>query len=199
MLTDIEFWFDFSSPYGYIAAMKIDALAGRYGRRVHWKPWLIGAIYKKYGYAPLEMPEKKAYFFKDVARHAKFEGVTLSFPPGFPEGLLAPSRALYWIEDRYGREAAAGFGKAAYIAYWAEGRKLADPAVTAEIAGRFGPDKDAVLAALAEPAVKERLKAETDAAIAKGVFGSPFIIVDGEPFWGSDRLGELDRFLGGRG
>jgi 2-hydroxychromene-2-carboxylate isomerase len=195
MAADIEFWFDFSSPYGYIASAKIDALAARHGRKVHWKPWLIGAIYKKYGYAPLEMPEKKAYFFKDVVRHARFEGVSLSIPAGFPEGLIAPARALYWIEAQRGRETAAAFGKAAYVAYWAEGRKLADPAVVAEIASGFGVSKEATLAALNDPAVKERLKTETDAAMAKGVFGSPFIIVDGEPFWGSDRLGEIERHL----
>lgn len=198
MPQDVEFWFDFSSPYGYIAAQKIDALAARHGRKVHWKPWLIGAIYKKYGYAPLEMAEKKAYFFRDVARHARFEGIPLTIPPSFPEGLLAASRALYWIEEKRGREAAARFGRAACTAYWAEGRKLADPAVVAEVAAAsVGVAKGDVLAALNDPAVKERLKTETEAAIAKGVFGSPFIIVDGEPFWGSDRLGEVERLLAG--
>jgi 2-hydroxychromene-2-carboxylate isomerase len=198
MPQDVEFWFDFSSPYGYIASQKIDALAARYGRKVHWKPWLIGAIYKKHGYAPLEMAEKKAYLFRDVTRHARFEGVPLTIPPSFPEGLLAAARALYWIEEKRGREKAARFGRAAYAAYWAEGKKLADPAVAAEIAAQSaGVPKDEVLTALNDPAVKERLKAETDAAIAKGVFGSPFIIVDGEPFWGSDRLGEVERFLSG--
>jgi 2-hydroxychromene-2-carboxylate isomerase len=198
MPQDVEFWFDFSSPYGYIAAQKIDVLAARHGRKVHWKPWLIGAIYKKHGYAPLEMAEKKAYFFRDVIRHARFEGVPLTIPPGFPEGLLAPARALYWIEEKRGRDAAARFGRAAYAAYWAEGRKLADAAVVAEIAAQSaGVAKDEVLAALNDAAIKERLKTETDAAIAKGVFGSPFIIVDGEPFWGSDRLGEVERFLAG--
>lgn len=200
MPQDIEFWFDFSSPYGYIASQKIDALASRHGRKAHWKPWLIGVIYKKYGYAPLEMAEKKAYFQRDVVRHARFEGVPLSIPSGFPEGLLAPSRALYWIEDRQGREAAARFGRAAYAAYWAEGRKLADPEVVAEIAAAtVGAAKADVLAALEDPSVKARLKTETEAAIAKGVFGSPFIIVDGEPFWGSDRLGEVERYLAGEG
>jgi 2-hydroxychromene-2-carboxylate isomerase len=200
MPQDIEFWFDFSSPYGYIASQKIDALAARHGRKAHWKPWLIGVIYKKYGYAPLEMAEKKAYFHRDVVRHARFEGVPLSIPAGFPEGLLAPSRALYWIEDRQGREAAARFGRTAYAAYWAEGRKLAEPEVVAEIAeATVGAAKADVLAALEDPAVKARLKAETEAAIAKGVFGSPFIIVDGEPFWGSDRLGEVERYLAGEG
>lgn len=200
MPQDIEFWFDFSSPYGYIASQKIDALASRHGRKAHWKPWLIGVIYKKYGYAPLEMAEKKAYFHRDVVRHARFEGVPLSIPAGFPEGLLAASRALYWIEDRQGREAAARFGRAAYAAYWAEGRKLADPEVVAEIAAAtVGAAEADVLAALEDPSVKARLKAETEAAIAKGVFGSPFIIVDGEPFWGSDRLGEVERYLAGEG
>lgn len=194
MAQEIDFYFDFSSPYGYIASAKIDALAGKHGRRVHWRPFLIGALYKKYGYQPLQMKGKGDYLYRDVPRHARHEGVPLAFPPSFPEALIAPARAVWWLDDQDPRRAAA-FAKAAYRAYWAEGRKLADPAVVAEIAAGFGVAKDAAFAALNDPAVKERLRVETDAAIERGVFGSPFIIVDGEPFWGSDRLPQVDEWL----
>ena len=87
------------------------------------------------------------------------------------------------------------FGAAAYRAYWSEGRKLADPQIVAEIAAGQGFAKDTVLAALNDPKVKDRLKAEPDAAIAAGIFGSPFIVVDGEKFWGSDRLDQVEKWL----
>jgi len=194
MADPIDFYFDFSSPYGYLASTAIDGLAARHGRRVRWRPFLIGALYKQLGYMPLEQPGKRAYFLHDVPRSARAMGVKLTIPASFPEALIAPARALYWIADRDEAKAAA-FGAAAYRAYWSEGRKLADPQVVAEIAAGQGFAKDMVLAALNDPKVKDRLKAETDAAIAAGIFGSPFIIVDGERFWGSDRLDQVVKWL----
>jgi 2-hydroxychromene-2-carboxylate isomerase len=193
MADAIDFYFDFSSPYGYLASTAIDALAARHGRTVRWRPFLIGALYKQLGYAPLEQPGKRAYFLHDVKRSARAMGVTLSFPPGFPEALIAPARAVYWIADR--DAAKAGAFAAAFRAYWSEERKLADPEIVAEIAAAQGFARESVLAALADPAVKDRLKAETDAAIAAGIFGSPFIVVDGERFWGSDRLDQVEKWL----
>jgi 2-hydroxychromene-2-carboxylate isomerase len=194
MAPAIDFYFDFSSPYGYLASTRIDALAARHGRVVRWRPFLIGALYKQLGYTPLEQPGKRAYLLHDVPRSARAMGVPLSFPSSFPEALLAPARAVYWIADRDQAKAAA-FAAAAFRAYWSEGRTLADPNVVAEIAAEHGFAKDTVLAALNDPAVKNRLKAETEAAIAAGVFGSPFIVVDGEAFWGSDRLDQVERWL----
>jgi 2-hydroxychromene-2-carboxylate isomerase len=190
----IDFYFDFSSPYGYIASTRIAGLAARHARSVRWRPFLIGAVYKATGYQPLEIAPKKDYLFRDVPRHARFHGVRLAFPPSFPEGLIAAARAVYWIEDQ-APEKAGPFAEAAYRAYWAEGRKLAEPKVVAEVAAQQGFPAEQVLAALGDPAVKERLKTENEAAIARGVFGSPFIFVDGEPFWGSDRLEQVESWL----
>jgi 2-hydroxychromene-2-carboxylate isomerase len=194
MANPIDFYFDFSSPYGYLASTAIDALAARHGRVVRWRPFLIGALYKQLGYMPLEQPGKRAYFRHDVPRSARAMNIALTIPASFPAALIAPARALYWIADQDPAKAAA-FGRAAFRAYWAEGRKLADPAVVAEIAAAHGFAKEAVLAALADQAVKDRLKAETDAAIAAGIFGSPFIVIDGERFWGSDRLDQIEKWL----
>ena len=190
----IDFYFDFSSPYGYLASTKIEAIAARHARRVSWRPFLIGALYKQLGYMPLEQPGKRAYLLHDVPRSARAMGVTLSFPPSFPEALIAPARATYWIADQ-NPEAAGAFAAAAFRAYWSEGRKIADPQVVAEIAAAQGFAKENVLAALNDPAVKDRLKAETDAAIANRVFGSPFIVIDGEAFWGADRLDQVEKWL----
>jgi 2-hydroxychromene-2-carboxylate isomerase len=198
MADAIDFYFDFSSPYGYLASTRIDELAARHGRVVCWRPFLIGALYKQLGYMPLEQPGKRAYFLHDVPRSARAMGIALTIPASFPEALIAPARALYWIADQDPAKAAA-FGRAAFRAYWAEGRKLAEPAVVAEIAAGQGFAKERVLVALADQTIKDRLKAETDAAIAAGIFGSPVIVIDGEKFWGSDRLHQIDKWLASGG
>ena len=100
MANPIDFYFDFSSPYGYLASTRIDALAARHGRVVRWRPFLIGALYKQLGYMPLEQPGKRAYFLHDVPRSARAMGVALTIPASFPEALIAPARAVYWIADR---------------------------------------------------------------------------------------------------
>jgi 2-hydroxychromene-2-carboxylate isomerase len=195
MPREIDFYFDFSSPYAYLASTRIDAVAARHGRIVRWRPFLLGAVYKATGYHPLEQPAKRQYFLRDLARSARLLGLPLAIPASFPENLLAAARATYWIDDR-DRAKSGAFAKAAFAAYWAEGRKLADPETVAELAAAQGFAKDAVLAALNDPMVKDRLKGETDAALAAGIFGSPVTMVDGEPFWGSDRLEQVDRWLG---
>ena len=84
MADAIDFYFDFSSPYGYLASTRIDALAARHGRALRWRPFLIGALYKQLGYTPLEQPGKRAYLLHDVPRSARAMGVKLSFPPPDP-------------------------------------------------------------------------------------------------------------------
>ena len=106
----------------------------------------------------------------------------------------AASRAFYWVQDA-DRALAVKLAQALYRAYFAEDRDISSPEVTADVASRLGIDRAALLAALSDPAVKERLKSEVDVAIARGVFGSPYIVIDGEPFWGSDRLDQVEKWL----
>ncbi|MDP1717915.1 MAG: DsbA family protein, partial [Burkholderiales bacterium] len=115
-------------------------------------------------------------------------------PSKFPISGTAPSRAFYWVSDR-DRELGVKLAQALYRAYFAEDRDISNPEVTANVAAKLGLNKEEVLQALNDPAVKERLKIEVDAAIERGVFGSPFIIVDKEPFWGSDRLDQVEKWL----
>ena len=97
----IEFYFDFSSPYGYLASTQIDPLAAKYGRTVTWKPILLGAVFKVSGSKPLvDLPLKGDYFLRDFERSAKFFGVPFKLPPGFPFAPIAASRAYYWLVDR---------------------------------------------------------------------------------------------------
>lgn len=191
----IDFYFDFSSPYGYFAATKIDALAAKYGRATIWRPILLGAIFKVTGQQPLTtIPMKGSYAQHDLTRSSRWFGVPFKMPGKFPIATTAACRAFYWLNDR-DPAAARTLAQALYRAYFAEDRDISNPEVTVNVAAKLGHDKEAVTQAINDAAVKERLKSEVDAAIERGVFGSPYIIVDGEPFWGSDRLDQIERWL----
>lgn len=187
-MTPIDFHFDFSSPYGFIAAMQMDEVAARSGRAVKWRPFLLGAVYQQFRQSPLEHPLKRRYVIEiDVPRMAHRQGLAIKVPSGFPEHSLPATRTFYWIEGQ-APDMAPAFAKAAYRRYWLDGRSTADADVPLDVAAGLGFDRAAVAAGIQHPAIKERVKAENDQAIAAGVFGSPFIVVDGELFWGSDRL-----------
>jgi 2-hydroxychromene-2-carboxylate isomerase len=195
MSQPLDFYFDFSSPYGYFAATRIDALAARHGRNTIWHPVLLGAIFKLTGQQPLTtIPMKGSYALHDLVRSARWFGVPFRMPGKFPVSSIAPCRACYWLHDR-DPAAAKALAQALYRAYFVEDRDISSPEVTANVAAKLGHDKDAVLQAINDAAVKERLKAAVDAAIERGVFGSPYIVVDGEPFWGSDRLDQIEQWL----
>jgi 2-hydroxychromene-2-carboxylate isomerase len=195
MPSPIDFYFDYSSPYGYFAAMKIDGLAARHGRGVNWKPILLGAVFKVTGAQPLPtLPLKGDYAKRDIARSARFLGVEFKYPSKFPIASQAPARAFYWTNDR-DPALARKLAKALYQAYFVEDRDISSPEVTADVAATLGLERDEVFAAINDPAVKDRLKNEVDAAIKHGVFGSPYIVIDGEPFWGVDRFDQIERWL----
>jgi 2-hydroxychromene-2-carboxylate isomerase len=196
MTNPIDFYFDYSSPYGHIAAMKIDELAARHGRTVNWKPILLGAVFKVTGAQPLPtLPLKGDYAKRDIARSARFHGVEFKYPSKFPIASQAPARAFYWANDR-DPALARKLAKTLYRAYFVEDRDISSPEVTADVAATLGLKRDEVLAAINAPAAKDRLKNEVDAAIKLGVFGSPYIVIDGEPFWGVDRFDQIERWLG---
>ena len=195
MAAPIDFYFDFSSPYGYIASHRIDAIAAKHGRAVNWRPYLLGVAFKATGMAPLsEQPMRGEYSLRDISRSARFHGVTLVMPEPFPVNALAPSRAYYWLLDQDAEEAKT-LAKALFGAYFAAGRNVSQAEVVADVAAEQGGDREALLAALGDPAVKDRLRRETDEALERGAFGSPFVFVDGEPFWGNDRLDMVDKWL----
>jgi 2-hydroxychromene-2-carboxylate isomerase len=195
MTNPIDFYFDFSSPYGYFASARIEELAAKHGRNVNWRPILLGAVFKITGQQPLpSIPLKGSYANHDLARSARLFDLPYKFPTKFPVAGQAPSRAFYWVSDR-DPLLAIKLAQALYHAYFVEDRDISSPEVTANVAAKLGVDKDQILRALGEPAVKQRLATEVDAAIERGVFGSPFFIIDKEPFWGSDRLDQVDRWL----
>ena len=195
MSDGFTFYFDFSSPYGYLAAQRVDAVAARQGREVVWRPMLLGAVFKRIGGQPLvEIPMKGDYARHDIPRSARLLGVPFVFPPSFPFASIAAARAVYWL-DAQDPAAARALAKAIYQAAFGLGQDILSAERVIAIAAGLGHDPDSVAAALQAPEVKERLRQEVEDAIALGVFGSPFFLVDGEPFWGNDRLAEVERWL----
>ena len=191
----IDFYFDFSSPYGYFASAQIDAIAARHARTVIWRPILLGAVFKVTSQQPLAtIPVKGAYAQRDFERSARLFGMRFKTPARFPISSVAPSRAFYAVTER-DAALAKRLARALYEAYFAEDRDISAPDVTLEIAARLGLDRNELADAMQSTAVKERLRREVDEAIGRGVFGSPYIIVDGEPFWGADRLDQVEKCL----
>lgn len=196
MAPPLEFYFDFSSPYGYIAACRIDAIAARHGRGVSWRPFLLGATFKLTGGQPLvAYPMKGQYSIHDFARSAREHGIPFAMPAMHPLATQTAARAFYWLDSR-DADLARRFAKATYSAYFADGRDITEPSVLSSLAFSLGIDGPAMLAAANDDTWKQKLHAVTDDAIGvRGVFGSPFVFVDGEPFWGADRLDMIDRWL----
>jgi 2-hydroxychromene-2-carboxylate isomerase len=191
----IDFYFDFSSPYGYLAAMRIDDLAARHGRKVRWVPYLMGAVMKRTGAQPLVARDLVGDYARlDLPRSARFYGVPFALPSPFPVATPAAARAYWWLHGQ-DAERAKALAKALYRAYFVDGRNIGEADVVLAVADETGADTNAVQAALEDDAVKALVRRVTDEAIAKGVFGSPFLVVDGEPFWGNDRLDQVDEWL----
>ncbi len=192
----IDFYFDLSSPYGCLASQKIEALAHRHDRGVEWHPILLGVVFKRTGTAPLTaIPLKGEYSKHDFARSARFHGVPVfTMPPRFPIPTQVPARLLLWLK-RTAHPRMATAAKAFFHAYFYRHVDISTPEHALAVLEPLDVDLTAAHAALEDPAVKDALRDEVDAAIARGVFGSPFFIVDGEPFWGLDRLDQLERWL----
>ena len=187
----IEFWYEFASTYSYPAAMRIETLTRGTGVVVRWRPFLLGPIFASQGMtdSPFNLyPAKGRYMWRDLERICAREGVALALPPArFPQnGLKAARLALAgesegWIAD---------FTRAVYTANFAQQKDISDDATLAEILKGLGVDPEGAFAAANTVENKDRLKAQTEEAQARGIFGAPSFTVGDELFWGNDRLEE---------
>jgi 2-hydroxychromene-2-carboxylate isomerase len=191
----IEFYFDFSSPYGFLAARVIDEKAAEWGREVVWKPYLMGVVMKETQVPPLlTIPVKGEYAYRDVLRHCRYYGIEGKLPEQFPFISVAAARAFYALVDEE-PETAKRLAQALFARAFIEGRSIAKPEEVLAVAEGLGLDRAGLAERMNSPEVKERLRQEVEASLKKGVFGSPFFIVDGEPFWGHDRLRDVGEWL----
>lgn len=191
----IEFYFDFSSPFGYFAATKIKDIGDEFGREILWKPFMIGAALKVTGGMPLPMiPLKGDYSSKDMERTSRQFKIPYKVPSKFPISSQAPCRLIYWMQTVAPEKQEEAILKL-YQAYFLKDLDISTPEVAAKVLSSVHGTEEELIALTQDPAMKQRLKDECNLAIEKGVFGSPFIIVDGEPFWGFDRLEQVREWL----
>ncbi|WP_020656046.1 2-hydroxychromene-2-carboxylate isomerase [Massilia niastensis] len=193
----IDFYFDFISPFGYFASLRIDELARRHGATLTWRPILLGvSVMKVMGSKPLmEIPLKADYIRTEAARYCRRHGVTLGRSlDAAPMNPLPAARVFNWIAQTSQEEAQA-FARSVLRAYWESNRRLDDPEELIAAGHAAQLPESRVRDALENPDASASLRTSVDTAIAKGVFGSPFIVVDGEPFFGVDKLELVDQWL----
>lgn len=191
----IEFYFDFSSPYSYIASEWIGALAARHARTVRWHAILLGATFQAAELkSPVSHPIKREYSLLDFERSARFAGVPLTMPQPFPIATQNAARLFWWLNAQNESRAIA-WARHALRAYFTRGINLSDPSALAGLAQEFGLLQGEAETVWNDPVWKARLKQENEQAIAAGVFGAPFFVIDGEPFWGNDRRAQMERWL----
>ena len=195
--TPIDFYFDFISGYGYVASLRIEAIAERHGRRVSWHCMLLGvAVMKVMGLKPLlETPLKGDYVLRDFARYQRRHGLELARKVNDPMMDPRPAaRAFCWVKRHHaGREGA--YAQAVFDRYWRLGRDLSLIDQLGALAGPIGIDEAALREGIDSEESRADLRDSVAASLDRGVFGSPFVVVDGEPFWGSDRLEQVDDWL----
>jgi 2-hydroxychromene-2-carboxylate isomerase len=194
----LDFFFELASPYACLSALRIAEVSARAGVSVRWRPFLLGPIFKAEGLAETPMrvyPLRGAYMMRDVPRRARRYGFTLTVPPDFPcNPLLAARVAVVALSEGWGED----FSRAIYRAEFQEGRDIGRTEEVARVVAAMERPAEAVLAAAQAPEVKAALRAETEAAMAAGIFGAPSFLVGGELFWGDDRLEDALEWATGR-
>ena len=194
----LELFYDFSSPFTYLATTQVEALAERTGARLIWRPMLLGGVFKALGGPTMPMQTfsepKRRHSLLELHRWAEHWDVPFVFPSIFPMKTLLPLRVVLQLD---GPEAVAAI-HAVFRAYWADDQDISDPEVVGGILERLDLPAAALLEGTADPAVKRRLIDATEKAVARGVFGAPTFFVDDDLlFWGQDRFEHLEKALGG--
>lgn len=195
MASTLDFYFEFSSPYGYMAATQIESLAAETGLELRWHPILLGPMFKVMNSAPLtQIPLKGEYALRDFDRSASLAGIPYTQPDPFPITTVAAARAVVYALQHHA-DAAPRLVKALYGAYFADGRRIDQAETVLDIVGEQGLDRAEFEAGISSEPVKAALKKEVEDAMARGVFGSPFMLVDDEPFWGFDRFDHIRKWV----
>ena len=197
----VRFYFDFISPFGYFASLRIDALAARYGRQVEWTSMLLGISVLKVMKIPaiVDLPLKGAYVIRDAKRYARQNGVEFRRPEAAPASRPVEAGRLFAWAKACDPARSKHVAAAIYRSYFVDGRDIAEPAVLRECCVGAGLDWKAYEAARESGEAAQLLRRNVDESIAAGVFGSPFFIVDGEPFFGAEKLPVVEEWIASGG
>jgi 2-hydroxychromene-2-carboxylate isomerase len=188
MSKSLEFFFDFGSPTSYLASTQLPKLAADCGATLVWRPMLLGGVFKATGNAsPVTVPAKGRWMFQDLALWARRYGVELTMNPHFPINTLTLMRGAAGLQMRQPADFER-YVEAVYRAMWVTPCNMGDPAVMAEVLQRAGFDVAAFTALVGDAEVKAKLVADTEEAVARGVFGAPTVFVAERMFFGQDRL-----------
>ena len=185
----LDFWYEFASTYSYLSAMRIEDMAREAGVEVRWRPFLLGPFFKRQGWTTspfVEQREKGRYMVRDMERICEARGLTFQMPDPFPQnGLYAARLALIGADEGW----AGRFARLVFTEQFSNNMQLNDRTALGTCLTAIGLDGDALLARTEEPEIKQRLRTQSDDALALGLFGAPtFLTGDGEMFWGDDRL-----------
>lgn len=195
MSKQVEFFFDFGSPTTYLAYTQLPKIAAARKAEIVWRAFLLGGVFKAIGSAsPVSIPAKGRWMFEDMRRWAKHYGVPFAMNPGFPVNTLALMRGAAGLQMKRPQDFPR-YVEAMFNAMWVKPRNLNEPAEIGAVLKQAGFDPKAMLELTGEQAVKDRLKANTDEAVARGVFGAPTFFVGEAMFWGQDRLSFVDEAL----
>jgi len=187
----IEFFFDCSSPWTYLAFHNIQPLAAELNEPIQWRPVLVGGIFNAvnpsvYAQRDKPVPAKAAYMLKDMQDWADAAGLKIVMPPKvFPVNSVKAMRGCLWLEPQ-GKLLT--FASAVFEAYWSREEDISQDAVLLKICQSMGVDGAEFLAGIAQPAIKEQLKSNTEEVIRRGGFGSPTLFLGDDMYFGNDRL-----------
>ncbi|NWD70120.1 2-hydroxychromene-2-carboxylate isomerase [Pseudomonas gingeri] len=188
MKKTVEFYFDLGSPAAYLAFTQLPQLCEQTDSQLVYQPMLLGGIFKATGNAsPAEIPAKGRYMIQDLTRHARRYGVAFRYNPYFPINTLLLMRATTGMQLRH-PERFVEFVDVLYRALWVDGRNMNDPATVAQVLGKNAFEPQQILALTQDEEVKAALKAKTEQALERGVFGAPSLFVGDQLFFGQDRL-----------
>jgi 2-hydroxychromene-2-carboxylate isomerase len=192
----VEFYYDFSSPYTYIASTRIEKICKDNGAELEWKPFLLGGLFNDTGVKPaIEIGNKFAYIKQDTHDSAKHYGAEFKFPAIFPLNSVKAMRGAFAAAEK-GK--LAEYNHELFRLYWTEGWDISKDDVLGKAVAGVGLDPEWFIARIGEQDIKDRLRYETSTAAARGAFGAPTIFIGGKMFWGNDRLDFVDDYLKGK-
>ena len=193
----IDFYFDFISPFGFFASLRIDDLAAKYGLTANWHSMLIGvSVVKVMGMKPLlDVPLKGPYIGHDARRYARRHGISLARDPGAsPVDPRPAGRAFNWLLQ-HRAETARPFAQQTFAAYWLQGQDISAPGVLVDILRVMGLTGSEIAKEIVSDEAGRLLRSNVEASLARGVFGSPFFLVRNEPFFGVEKMELLEDWL----
>jgi 2-hydroxychromene-2-carboxylate isomerase len=192
-VTALDFWFDYSCPYAYLASTQVEALANRASATLVWKPMLLGGVFRAVdtpqNLSEVLSPQKTIHNLNDMQRWADLFGVTLRMPQGHPLRTVEALRAT--LACGIDPKVIHGF----YRVYWIDSRAPSSEDTLRDVLSRAGHDAAKVIARLGD--YKDDLRKRTDEAIALGIFGAPAFVVNRQLFWGQDRMMFVEKALKG--